>query len=149
MGGDDRVIFQGAPSCNNGGDGIRVLDLAGTLTIEGAVTSGNTGAGITVTASGGTSAIAAEIQRCVSHANGADGISVSSTISGRVVDCSAFSNGSTGIELLSLAHVMTGNMCGNNGAGNYSVLLPGNAVGSLVDETNIDTEDNTTANYAP
>lgn len=142
--------IQNSDFVGNAGAGVS-LDVSGTLTLDGVDARGNTGAGVVVFSSSGVPALACDVTRCTFLANGGAGLSLSDVASGRITQCSAFSNTGTGIECLALSHVVTNNTSGNNGPGgssNYSVLLPGNAVGSVVDESNIATTDNA-SNYAP
>ena len=146
---DGSLADWGGVYSGNGGSGLRVIDCSSQININGAVCTGNTDRGIHVLSSGGIAALSASVRECSADGNGGSGITVSDVLGGCVTGCSAFANGTLGIEVLSFGHVMTGNIAGGNPGGNYFAVLPGNAVGSVVDSTTIGTEDNSTVNLSP
>jgi|GEM_PF-3540843 len=133
-------------SSRNTGNGTSIAD-AGNISVRDSEATGNGTHGMIAYSTLGISSSSVRVTGSSFSSNTLAGLSISDSLTGQVTACSAFSNGTTGIEVLALNHVITDNTAGGNAA-NYSVALPGNAVGSLVDETNISQSDSS-SNRAP
>lgn len=158
---------------NNTGDGVSVVpSTAGTYMFDLVVTD-NTGLGVTVAGGGaGLPCVGpATVSRCVVDRNGSTGIDLQCAAGGEVSHCTVSSNGGDGIVLgptaahmrvsdntcssninglvcLSTGNLVVRNSCSSSSVSNYSVIVPGNAMGPVVDEMTIVADCNPHSNYA-
>lgn len=61
----------------------------------------------------------------------------------------ARANGSFGFNVPAPGHAIVRNSAGANTAGDYQILIPGNALGPIVTEADITTSTSPHANYQP
>jgi parallel beta helix pectate lyase-like protein len=164
------LTLKGGAVSGNGGSGISAFDSSlyfSDVTITDNLTSGlvvsdavrlhvvdsiidnNTGNGLVTSSSAvGLTTGPVTLRRNSFTGNTSTGCTIADSVGGQVTECTAFSNGFLGIEVLSLGHVLTGNVASANAAGNVFAVTPGNAVGPSVGAATIST-DNNFANQRP
>jgi hypothetical protein len=158
---------------NNTGDGVKFVPSTGGVYAFELVVTDNTGFGVTVTGGGaGVPCVGpATISRCVVDRNGSTGIDLQCAAGGEVSHCTVSSNGGDGIVLgptaahmrvsdntcssninglvcLSTGNLVVRNSCSSSSVSNYTVIVPGNAMGPVVDELTIAADCNPHSNYA-
>lgn len=136
-----------AASSNNTGSGIRVqhfdsavVDRSNALDNEGdGFTFENSKSGVTC----GTVAI----NQSVSNGNVLHGFNLACSMDGSIRRCESSDNGGFGFLVAGAGHLVVENNAAGNTAGGYSIPIPGNAVGPIIDELGLATNTNPAANY--
>ncbi len=147
--GDLRV--EGSSFNGNGaavaiGHGLLARDLRDG-SIDGVDASRNGGMGFWFESNSGLPCGTLRLNRCRADGNLADGFLVQCSSGGDVRECTATGNGGMGFVISALGHVVVRNTAAGNAMGGYSIAVPGNSVGPLVDEVGIATNESPHANY--
>jgi len=168
----NQAVVRNIRAATNGGDGVHVDSVSGSLTIEGSASTSNSGHGYVVqyretdldlvcrnsSASGnGADGFHAgspiglcgpiHASGCVATANGGSGFNLLCTAGGALTQCHARDNAGSGFAVLGVGHTLIRNTAGGNTSGDYAVSLPGNVLGPIVTESNISTSQSPHANY--
>ncbi len=143
----DEVRLIGFRASLNGGHGFFAQDIDGNSGLDRVTVTGNGGGGIVVESSMGGACGSVALTNCAANNNTDSGVELVCTTGGTIRRCEASNNGISGFVVAGSGHVIIENIAAGNSIGGYSVPIPGNTLGPVVDEFAAELNTNPGANY--